>query len=94
MDIFEIIGALVLTLILTLIIGFPAYFGFEIFWKIIGRITKPLTPLFDYYTKLKIRKYTLYFIIESIIAYILVMIPFVLFAGLAIYAFESIFALF
>lgn len=94
MDIFELIGALVLGLIFTATIGFIAVFGFNIFWKTIGRITKPLTPLFNYYTKLRIREYALYFIIESIIAYIIVMIPFILFAGLAIYVFENIFALF
>ena len=74
------ISALIFGLIITTIIGFFALFGFEIFWKTVGRITKPLTPLFDYYLKLRIRKYTLYIIIEGFIGYILVMIPFVLFA--------------
>ena len=94
MIILEAIYALVLTLILTLIIGFPAYYGFENCWKIIGRITKLLTPLFNYYTKLRIREYTLYFIIESIIAYILVTIPFVLFALLGAHVIDIIINLF
>ena len=39
---------------LIMAIAFFAYYGMATFWNIIDRITKPLTPLFDYYTKLKI----------------------------------------
>ena len=91
MDIFEIIGALVLGLIFGSIVLYVGTFGLLSFWEIIGKITKPLTPLFDYYLKLRIRKYALYYIIEMIIAYILVMIPFVLFAGLGVLILGSLF---
>ena len=70
---------------LIMAVAFFAYYGMATFWGIIGRITKPLTPLFDYYTKLKIRDYTLFLIVEGFTAYIIVMIPFILFALLGAY---------
>jgi len=70
---------------LIMAIAFFAYYGMAFFWAIIGRITEPLTPLFDYYTKLKIRDYTLFLIVEGFTTYIIVMIPFVLFALLGAY---------
>ena len=75
----------IFTFSLIMAVAFFAYYGMATFWKIIGRITKPLTPLSDYYLKLKIREYTLYIIIEGFTGYIIVMIPFILFALLGAY---------
>ena len=76
---------------LIMAVAFFAYYGMATFWNIIDRITKPLTPLFDYYTKLKIRDYTLFLIVEGFTAYIIVMIPFVLFALLGAYIVDFFF---
>tara|TARA_R100001198_G_C5218211_1_gene201251 strand:- start:247 stop:498 length:252 start_codon:yes stop_codon:yes gene_type:complete len=79
----ESIGAVLLLFILPPIVLFFIY-GYATILKIVVRITKPLTPLFDYYLKLRIRKYGLYYIIEMIVAYIVVMGSFSLFVYLIV----------